>query len=180
MLERAVEVTRDQFTHVAYARYADDLVVLVDGHPRHAWLLRAVARRLREEFARLQVEVNEEKTRSVDLTRKENFGFLGFDFRRVRSLRGKWRPQFTPRLSKRTGLLRKLKHEFRRHRSQPTGELIQRINLILQGWTNYFRIGHSGRCFNYVRDWVVRKERLAVNRALACAVCEASPDSDAA
>jgi hypothetical protein len=27
---------------VDYARYADDLVILVDGHRRHDWLLRAV------------------------------------------------------------------------------------------------------------------------------------------
>ena len=42
---------------------------------------------------RLDVQVNEEKSRTVDLSREEGFGFLGFDFRRVRSLRGRWRPQ---------------------------------------------------------------------------------------
>ena len=106
MLERAVKVTQDSYTNVAYARFADDLVVLVDGHPRHAWLMRAVVQRLREELARLQVEVNEDKTKMVDLTRSGSFGFLGFEFCRVRSLRGKWRAQFTPRLVKRTALLR--------------------------------------------------------------------------
>ena len=40
MLERAKEVTRfGQYTYVEYARFADDLVILVDAHPRHAWLL---------------------------------------------------------------------------------------------------------------------------------------------
>src|SRR4029450_2610975 len=39
MLERAQAVTRDQqWTRVVYARFADDLVVLVDAHPRHTWL----------------------------------------------------------------------------------------------------------------------------------------------
>ena len=43
MLERAKTVTRHGIdTAVAYARFADDLVILVDAHPRHAWLLRAV------------------------------------------------------------------------------------------------------------------------------------------
>jgi RNA-directed DNA polymerase len=165
MLERAVQVTRDSYTHVAYARFADDLVVLVDGHPRHAWLMRAVGQRLREELARLQVEVNEDKTQMVDLTRSESFGFLGFDFRRARSRRGKWRAQFTPRLAKRTALLRKLKREFRRYRSRATDELIQRINSILRGWTNYFRVGHSSRCFAYVREWVEKKVRRHLMRA---------------
>jgi RNA-directed DNA polymerase len=51
MLERAKTVTRDGgYTCVEYVRYADDLAVLVNGHWRNAWLLRAVERRLREEF----------------------------------------------------------------------------------------------------------------------------------
>jgi RNA-directed DNA polymerase len=44
-------------------------------------------KRLREELAELQVEINEEKSRIVDLCRSQSFGFLGFDFRRVRSRR---------------------------------------------------------------------------------------------
>src|SRR5262249_43126177 len=89
MLERAQAVTREgQGTHVEYARFADDLVVLVDGHPRHHWLGTAIERRLREEFATLQVAVNEDKRRNVDLTQGEGFGFLGFECRRVRSGRG--------------------------------------------------------------------------------------------
>lgn len=37
MLERAKEATRNgKYTYVEYARFADDLVVLIDAHPRHA------------------------------------------------------------------------------------------------------------------------------------------------
>ena len=86
MLERAKEVTRyGKYTGIEYARFADDLVILVDAYPRHDWLMTAVEKRLREELAALQVEVNEEKSRIVDLGRGESFGFLGFDFRRIRS-----------------------------------------------------------------------------------------------
>ena len=110
MLERAKEVTRDgEWARVEYARYADDLVILVDGYRRHAWLLKAVDRRLREELAKLDLRLNEAKSRIVDLGQGEAFGFLGFDFRRVRSLRGRWRPQYTPKLTQRTALLGKLK-----------------------------------------------------------------------
>ena len=39
MLERAKEVARDGgWARVEYARYADDLVTLVNGYRRHAWL----------------------------------------------------------------------------------------------------------------------------------------------
>ena len=68
MLEKAKEVTREgERTRVQYARFADDLVILVDGRPRNEQLLGKLARRLREELAELEVEVNEEKSRTVDL-----------------------------------------------------------------------------------------------------------------
>jgi hypothetical protein len=41
MLERAKTVTRCKYTAVEYARFADDLVILVDAHPRQAWLVTA-------------------------------------------------------------------------------------------------------------------------------------------
>ena len=125
MLERAKEVTRfGKYTYVEYARFADDIVILVDAYPRHDWLLAAVTKRLREELTLLHVEVNEEKSRIVDLARGEHFGFLGFDFRRVRSRRGVWRPEYTPKPKKRTALLRQLKEVFRRFQSQPVTRVI--------------------------------------------------------
>ena len=166
MLEKAKEVTRNgRYTYLEYVRYADDAVILVDGFRRHAWLLPAVQQRLREELAKLQVEINEDKTRIVDLAKGESFGFLGLEFRRVRSLKGVWRPHYTPKLRKRTELLRKLKVIFRRFQSQPVDRVVYLINPILRGWVNYFAIGFSSRCFGYIRDWVERKLRRHLLRA---------------
>ena len=166
MLERAKQVTRcGRYTYVEYARFADDLVILIDGYRRHAWLVRAVRQRLREEFAKLRVEINEEKSRIVDLSKGKSFGFLGFGFHRVRSLRGRWRPHCVPKLKKRTALVRKLKEIFRRFQSQPIGRVIELINPILRGWVNYFAVGHSSRCFSFIRDWVEKKVRRHLMRA---------------
>jgi RNA-directed DNA polymerase len=166
MLERAkVTTTRGDYTAVEYARFADDLVVLVDAHPRHAWLRKAVPARLRQELAKLQVEVNEEKSTTVELDRGESFGFLGFEFRRIRARSGAWRPQYTPKLKKRTALLHKLKDVFRRFRSQPVSRVIELINPILRGWMNYFAVGHSSRCFSFVRHWVEMMIRRQMMRA---------------
>src|SRR3982074_3287055 len=135
MLEKANETTRNgRYTHIEYARFADDLVILIDAHPRHDWLMGAVEKPLPEELAELQVEINEEKSRIVDLGRGESFGFLGFDFRRIRSRRGVWRANCTPQLKKRTALQRRLKDVFRRHQSQPGDRVVQLINPILRGW----------------------------------------------
>ena len=166
MLERAKEVTRNgKYTYIEYARFADDLVVSIDAYKRHDWLVGAVTKRLREEFGKLQVEVNDEKSRTVDLERGESFGFLGFDFRYLRSLRGVMRPHYTPKLKKRTALLRELKEVFRGHRSQPVEKVISLINPVIRGWVNYFAVGHSSECFDYVKDWVEKKVRRHLARA---------------
>ena len=166
MLERAKEVTRyREWTYVEYARFADDMVILVDSHRRQQGLRQAIQRRVREELAKLEVEVNEEKSRSVDLTQGESFGFLGFEFRRILSRRGRWMPLLIPKMKKRTALLRQLKGIFRRSRSQPMNRLIEQINPILRGWVTYFAIGNSSRCFSFIRSWVEKKIRRHLARA---------------
>ena len=166
MLERAKAATRyGKYTYVEYARFADDVAILVDAHPRHDWLMGAVEKRLREELARLHVVLNESKSRVVDLAKGDAFGFLGFEFRRVRALSGKWRANYAPRLKNRTALLRRLKELFRRYQAQPADRVIELINPILRGWVTYFAVGHSSRCFGYVKDWVEKKVRRHLMRA---------------
>ena len=166
MLERAKAVTVNSgYTAVEYARFADDLVVLVDAHPRHAWLKEAVTKRLRQELDKLQVKVNEEKSKTVDLSQGDSFGFLGFDFRRIRSRAGKWRPQYTPKLKKRTALLERLREIFDRFQSQSVDRVIELITPVLRGWVNYFAAGDSSDCFSFIQDWVEKKIRRHMMRA---------------
>ena len=121
-------------------------MILIDAYKRHDWLIGAVTKWLREEFDKLQVEINDEKSRIVDLERGESFGYLGFDFRYLRSLRGAMRPHYTPKLKKRTALMRELK-EYSADRSQPIGRVINLINpMLLRGY------GH-------IKDWVEKKVR---------------------
>jgi RNA-directed DNA polymerase len=166
MLERAYDVTREgKYTHITYARWADDLIILVDGYRKWDWLYHGVQRRLREELAKLDVEINEEKTKVVDLRKGEKFGFLGFDFRRNVNSQGKGWPHYQPKMSSRTKLLRKLKNIFKRHISQPISRVIYLINPILRGWVNYFRVGHSSKHFGFIKDWVQKKIRRFLMRS---------------
>ena len=166
MLEKAVDVTRrGKSTNVQYARFADDLVVLIDAERRNDWLVKAVNKRLREEFAKLRVAVNEDKSRVVDLKKGESFTFLGFEYRRVLSLQRKWRPYYAPKLKKRTALFENLREIFRKHVSWPVEKVIAKINPILRGWVNYFRVGHSSSCFYMVKRWVEKKVRQHLMRA---------------
>jgi RNA-directed DNA polymerase len=166
MLEKAVDTTRrGKSANVQYARFADDMVILIDAERRSDWLVKAIDRRLREEFAKLRVEINEDKSRMVDLKTGESFTFLGFEFRRILSFQRKWRPYYAPKLKKRTALFAKLREIFRQHVSWPIGIVIAKINPILRGWVNYFRIGHSSICFGVVKRWVEEKVRRHLMRA---------------
>jgi RNA-directed DNA polymerase len=166
ILERMKRMTaHGSWTALEWTRFADDLVVLIDGHPRERGLRSAVEQRLRRELAKLRLEVNEDKTRRVDLTQGQCFAFLGFLFRRIRSQQGRWMPLRIPQIKKRTALLRKLKLVFRRFVSQPVEWVIELINPILRGWVNYFAFGHSSRCFAFVRQWVEKKIRRHLARS---------------
>ena len=166
MLEKAVNTTRrGKSTSVQYARFADDMVILVDAEWRSDWLVKAIDRRLREEFAKLRVEINEDKSRMVDLKKGESFTFLGFEYRRVLSLQRKWRPHYAPKLKKRTALFERLREIFRQHVSWPVETVIAKINPVLRGWVNYFRVGHSSICFGVVKRWVEEKVRRHLMRA---------------
>jgi len=166
MLEKAVNVTRrGKSTSIQYARFADDLVILIDAERRSDWLVKAVDKRLREELAKLRVPINEDKSRMVDLKTGESFTFLGFEYRRILSLRRKWRPHYAPKLKKRTALFEKLREIFRQHVSWPVEKVIEKINPLLRGWVNYFRVGHSSRCFGVVKRWVEKKVRQHLMRA---------------
>src|SRR5215469_9579194 len=101
----------------------------------------------------------------VDLAKGGSFSFLGFEYRRIRSRNGVWRPYYAPKLKKRTALFAKLREVFRQNVSQPVGKVIEEINPILRGWVNYFRVGHSNRCFSMVKHWVEKKVRRHLMRS---------------
>jgi RNA-directed DNA polymerase len=166
MLEKAKETTREgKYMHLEYARFADDVVILVDGHHKWDWLWVGINKRLREELNKLQLHINEEKTKQLDLVKGDNFGFLGFDFRRLKTKSGKWRVNYQPKIQVRVKVMDKIRDVFKRHESQPLTRVRDLINPILRGWVQYFRIGHSSKAFGYVKDWLTKKIRRHLMRA---------------
>lgn len=166
MLEKAKEVTRrGKYTHIEYARFADDLVVLIDKHPRWNHLVPTVEKRLREELGRVDVEINQEKTKIANLEKEETFSFLGFDICLRKNWKGKRVVLSTPKEKAKQSLKQNLIEIFRNNKSQPVGKVIEKINPILRGWANYFRIGNSAKCFGHIRDWVEKKIRRHMMRS---------------
>lgn len=161
MLERAKAYTKQgEYTEVEYVRFADDLVVLVQGHKSMKWLKPMVEKRLRQEFEKLGVAINEEKTKIGNIDEGFEVTFLGFNIRRKITRNGKKGLLTIPLQKKRNELLEKLREKFERLNKNGILQItINEINEILGGWVNYFRVGNSSRCFSYIRDWVEKKVR---------------------
>jgi RNA-directed DNA polymerase len=160
MMERAREVTRRKgYYNLDYIRSADDMVILVHGHPSENRLLETVQRRLKEELDELQVQMNQEKTKVVNLKEGGCFSFLGFDIRLNRNREGKTYVSKTPRMKKRKEIGKKVKAVLKFHHNKPLEEVIQAVNAVVRGWVNYFRIGNSNSTFYKVRYFVEKKVR---------------------
>jgi len=145
--EMAKRRREGKWERVIYTRYADDMVVLVDGYPRWQPHMEEIRKR------------NEEKSRVVDVKRGGSFGFLGFDLREAKNRWGKRFILRTPKRKKEQELLRRVATILRYCRHRKVTEVIGLINSVIRGWVNYFRVGNSRRVFNRIRSEVVKKIR---------------------
>src|SRR5229473_2562937 len=133
---------------VVLVRYADDMVLLArtESEARQAW------ERLQSQFAALQLVVNQEKSRLT--TVEEGFAFLGFEFRKPpRRLLYMW-----PRKKACQHIRDRVREVVRSFPSSASiGEVIRKLNPILNGWCTYFRAGNRNRIFHQI-DWAVLSE----------------------
>jgi RNA-directed DNA polymerase len=129
-------------------RYADDMVLLArtESEARRTW------ERLQSQFAALRLVVNQEKSRLT--TVEEGFAFLGFEFRKPpRRLLYMW-----PRKKACQHLRDRVRAAVRSFPSSASiGDVIRKLNPILNGWCTYFRVGNSNRIFHKI-DWAVLSE----------------------
>ena len=160
MMERAREVTRRKgYYNLDFIRSADDMVILIHGHPKEDRLLSTVQRRLTEELDNLHVQMNQEKTKVVNLKEGGCFSFLGFDFRLNRNREGKDYVSKTPRKKKVMEIGKRVRAALKASWAKPFNEVITTVNAVIRGWVNYFRIGNSNRTFCKVRDYIEKKVR---------------------
>ena len=129
------------------------------GHPGEDWLLAAVQKRLKEELDKLDVQMNQEKTKVVNLKEEGCFGFLGFDFRLNTNRNSQSYVSKTPKQKKRKEIGEKIRAVLKANWSKPLNEVIQSVNAVVRGWVNYFRIGNSNGTFKKVKYDVEKKVR---------------------
>jgi RNA-directed DNA polymerase len=160
MEEEMIKRRREgKWERVIYTRYADDMVVLVDGYPQWKPHVGVIKRRLEEELKKIDVEINEEKTRVVEFGSGGSFGFLGFDLREGRNRFGKQFVLRTPMRKKQSELVRRVGRILKFSRHRKLSEVLEQIRPIIVGWVNYFRVGNARRAFDWIRFEMMRKIR---------------------
>jgi RNA-directed DNA polymerase len=152
----------DQYYGAVLVNYADDMVLLCR---RRASELLATMRRW---FAAMGLELNEAKT-SVKDARTESFDFLGYTFKRRRSLKtGTSYPATLPSMKAIMRLRDNVRGLLSRQNMLPVNEVVQVLNRKLRGWASYFRVGsvlrvrHNLDMFIYdrMRRWLRRRSKV--------------------
>jgi RNA-directed DNA polymerase len=144
--------------------YADDFVIL-SKQAYTAEQLEWLERRLQREGLTL----NKDKTHCVDMSKEgQEFDFLGFNFKRVRSFYGKSTYIEIAPSRKSQKKFKEAIREIVKHRTSATLEvLVARVNRITRGWKNYFgKVGYPRKIF-FKLDWfvVARFYRWSRNRS---------------
>jgi hypothetical protein len=140
--------------------YADDFVICCK--PGKAALAMTAMRRMMD---RLKLTVNEKKTRECHL-REDTFTFLGFTFGRQISWRtGRAYVALAPADKKIRGVLDKIYEETGRSTTwRNEAEQVRRLNAILRGWGNYFRLGNVTKAWQVVQQHTCRRLRQWLRR----------------
>ncbi|MBI5241034.1 MAG: group II intron reverse transcriptase/maturase, partial [Elusimicrobia bacterium] len=134
-------------------RYADDLVILTDKDTSGPEQL------LRETLAGMGLALNPDKTRVLD-AKTDSFDFLGFNIRKAHNPRsGKWFALVHPSHKAQMALKERIRRLTSPGVQEKVSEVVRRVNPVVRGWVNYFRIGHSAGAFGEVREFVLCRMR---------------------
>lgn len=136
-------------------RYADDFVVLC--RKDVATPLRIV----REILGRLELELNESKTKIVDAG-KEKFRFLGFELKMNVGSKGVAYPHIKPSDKAVEKVKTRISEITARNQTwRPLDEVVRDMNRTLRGWSEYFHFRNSSAVFLKVKRFA--EERLRIH-----------------
>lgn len=165
MFEKARVQTQEKgYDEINYHRWADDIVILVNPDPSKEWLVTRAKQRLKDGLDRLQVTMNQEKTKTAHLNQGESFGYLGFEFRKTVGRNGKPFVLLMPKKKALINVRKRVKDAVMNNQFLSMKGIIEKVNPILEGWVNYYRVGHSSKAFSNVRDYVEKLIRRLLER----------------
>jgi len=158
-----VKQTINQRSQLTIVRYADDFVII---HPDRNTIDRIKAV-VEEWLAKIGLELKAEKTRISHTLHEKNpgFDFLGFNIRQYevgkhrsgKDTHGKtlgFKTLIKPSNKSIEVQKTKIREVVKRHRAAPTAALINKLNPIIQGWSNYFKTEASSKTFKDMDDYL--------------------------
>ena len=136
-----------------FTRYADDVLILTRSEMSANRVMKSITDWLER---KLFLRVNASKTKVVRPTRSK---YLGFTFLKHG---GEWKVK--PTNEKKKALKEKLSEYLKRNRAvaRPLAVTVKRVNEIVRGWINYFRIGMMKQYMDEFGQWLRHKIRVIV------------------
>lgn len=143
----------------ALVRYADDFVVFCETKED----AEQVKFTLNKWMGERGLQLSEEKTKISHLT--EGFDFLGFNVRQYAAPQSKtgWKLLIKPSQKSMQKIREKLRQQWLNLKGCDVKTIIMKLNPIIRGWANYFRIGVSSEAFADLDDWMFRRESRYAN-----------------
>jgi RNA-directed DNA polymerase len=150
----------------AVVRYADDFVVFCQSRED---ALRVKEEILPEWLADRGLTLAEEKTRLVHL--RQGFDFLGFNvrhYRNARTSRTGYKLLIRPSKKSVNGVREDLREAWRGLKGQSVSAVLWRLNPIVRGWANYFRVGVASETFGKLDRWMHHRATRYVRSTHPC------------
>ena len=135
-----------------FVRYADDCIILVKSEKAANRVLASITKFIEK---KLGLKVNAEKSK---VTRPTKTKYLGFSF--WMSKGGKWKPK--PHLKSYQKLIRKLKQLTDRSWSISLDNRIKKINYLIRGWINYFKIANMKKKITEIDEHLRTRIRVII------------------
>ena len=138
---------------VRFTRYADDVLIFTRSEMSANRVMKSITDWLER---KLFLRVNATKTKVVRPTRSK---YLGFTFLKHG---GEWKVK--PTNEKKKALKEKLSEYLKRNKAvaRPLAVTVKRVNEIMRGWINYFRIGMMKQYMDEFGQWLRHKIRVIV------------------
>ena len=124
-----------------FVRYADDCIILVKSEKAADRVLTSITKFIEK---KLGLKVNAEKSK---VTRPTQTKYLGFSFWKSKD---KWKPK--PHLKSYQKIKRKLKELTKRSWSISLDNRIKKINQLVVGWVNYFKIANMKKTIQEIDE----------------------------
>lgn len=135
--------------------YADDYVICCGPSTSSS-----ANKAMRQIISRIGLEVNQDKTRVIDLKTKGHFDFLGYSIGSFINKEGKYYYGTRPSKKSLKKVIQKIHDETSRQWLLSTAKIrVTVINLILQGWCGYFNQGPVLPSYKVVRRYTEKRLR---------------------